>query len=102
MSPPLQSRNQFGVDPAEMTSLAAAWRRGGYVLATVDVGELENAVGIGRCMSAVRAAAEPTKRASISIANRLDVLGQIVGQFQARAVADDAAAGQVLRGLADR
>ncbi|GED96160.1 hypothetical protein [Gordonia crocea] len=102
MSPPPESTHTFGVDPAETAALARSWRRHGRVLANLDVDELANTVGAGHCLAAARAAAAPTKRVGVDIANRLDVLGQIVGRFQARAVDDDAAAGRALHGLADR
>ncbi len=102
MSPPLESTRPFGIDRTELVALASTWRRSGRVLANLDVDELENAVGTAASMSAVRAAAEPSQRVAIGIANRLDVLSQIVDRFGAAAAADDQAAGQALRGLADR
>jgi len=54
------------------------------------------------CGDAVRAAADPVKRVGVDIANRLDILSQIVGRFSAAAAEDDDAAGRALAALPDR
>ncbi|GAB11440.1 hypothetical protein GOARA_068_01010 [Gordonia araii NBRC 100433] len=99
---PRLTQPAFGVDRDEIKALAGDWRRSARVLANLDVGDLEGTPGNAQCMTAVRSAADAAKCAGLGIAGRLDVLGQILGQFEAAAVDDDAAAGRALASLADR
>ena len=102
MTPPPVSTSRFGVDRAELAALAQSWRRSGRDLAGLDVDELIDTAEIMGCGDAVRAAADPVKRVGVDIANRLDILSQIVGRFSAAAAEDDDAAGRALAALPDR
>ncbi|WP_194815456.1 hypothetical protein [Nocardia sp. XZ_19_385] len=73
---------QFGVQPAQLTSISATWRREAGDLTGLVWSALSEVGGEGSAvLAAVRDSADPARQAAVSIASRFTTMAELVDKF---------------------